>query len=66
MTLCHTLKCTTLRSSHCGSAVKNQTSIDEDMGSIPCLAQWVKGFRVAVNCGVGHRHSSDLAAAAPI
>ena len=30
------------RSSHCGSVVKNQTSIQEDTGSIPGLAQWVK------------------------
>jgi len=29
-------------SSHHGSAVMNPTSIHEDMGSIPVLAQWVK------------------------
>ena len=31
-----------LWSSHCGSAVTNRTSILEDVGLIPCLAQWVK------------------------
>ena len=30
------------RSSHCGSAVTSLTSIHEDSGSIPGLAQWVK------------------------
>ena len=30
------------RSSHCGSVVTNPTSIHEDSGSIPGLAQWVK------------------------
>ena len=28
------------RSSHCGSAVMNLTSMHEDAGSIPGLAQW--------------------------
>ena len=29
-------------SSHCGAVEMNPTSIREDMGSIPGLAQWVK------------------------
>ena len=36
--------------------VKNPTSIHEDVSLIPGLAQWV-----AVSCGVGRRHGSDLA-----
>ena len=31
-----------LGSSHCGSVEMNLTSIHEDTGSIPGLAQWVK------------------------
>ena len=30
------------RSSHCGLALTNPTSIYEDMGSIPGFVQWVK------------------------
>ena len=30
------------RSSHCGSVVMKPTSIHEDVGLIPGLAQWVK------------------------
>ena len=29
-------------SSHCGSVVTNSTTLREDVGSIPGLAQWVK------------------------
>ena len=53
----------------------NPTSIHEDVSSIPGLTKWVKGSDMAMNCGVGHRHSLDpellwlwcrLAAIAPI
>ena len=41
--------------------VKNQTGILEDAGWVPGLTQWVKGYGVAMSCGVGHRHGLDLA-----
>ena len=60
------------RSSHCGTAETNPTSIHEDVGLIPGLAQ---GSSVAVSCGVDGKCSLDptflwlwhkLAAVAPI
>ena len=41
--------------------VKNPASIHEDVGLIPGLAQWMKGFGAAVSCSIGHGYSSDLA-----
>ena len=53
--------------------VTNPTSILSDVDLIPGLAQWIKGYGVAVSCGVSSRHGSHLAqlwhrlaAAAPI
>ena len=39
---------------------KNPTSILEDVGWIPGLAQWVKGSGIALSCSVGHRDGPEL------
>ena len=39
--------------------IKNLTSTHEDSGSIPGLAQWIKGSSVAVSCSVGQRYGLD-------
>jgi len=45
-------------SSLCGSRLTNPTSIQEDVGLIPGLTQWVKDL-VASICGIGNRCGSD-------
>ena len=46
------LKNLTLGSSHRGSLEMNPTSIHEDAGLIPGLAQWVKDLGLPMSCGV--------------
>ena len=55
------LKRLSFGSSYCGSAETNPTSIPEDAGSIPGLAQWVKGSSLSTSCSIGRRHGLDLA-----
>ena len=40
----HSLHCSIIGSSHCGTAAVNPTSILEDAGWIPGLVQWVKNL----------------------
>ena len=49
------------RSSHRGSVVTNSSSMHEDAGSIPGLAQWVKQSGIAVSYSVCCSCCSDLA-----
>ena len=48
-----------LRSSCCGSAEMNLTTLSEDAGWIPGPPQWVQGSAIAMNCVAGHRWGSD-------
>ena len=41
--------------------VKNPTSVHEDVGLIPGLAQWALLTGIAVSCGLGHRCGTEAA-----
>ena len=43
------------------SGLGTRHSLHEVVGSIPGLAQWVKGSGIAMSCGVGCTLGSDLA-----
>ena len=48
------------QSSYCGALETNPISIQEDVGSIPGLPQWVKDPVLPVSCGVGCNCGSDM------
>ena len=49
-----------LRSSHSGVTLWVESLQCQDTGSIPSLAQWVKGSSVCHSCSIGHDCGLDL------